>query len=321
MIATLEQIKAPVEGLLADFRATWQESLSTDNALLQHMITHVNQSVGKQMRPVLTLLSACIAGGATPATMHAAVALELLHVASLIHDDVVDDSPTRRGKPSVAAAFNNPAAVLGGDYFLATSLQQASLTGHLFCVQAISQLGRNLSEGELLQMETVERAAFDESVYFQVITNKTAVLFSTCALLGASTGLQVHDSLTQQLEHIGRLIGLIFQLCDDLLDYRSEEEVGKPTGHDLAEHKATLPLIYVYQTGDEARQQRILSALEDGEIAFLQQLVRDNGGLTYTEQRIDALALECQQCIDALPASPYRDALMGFAQFAGRRHA
>ena len=318
-MATLEQIKAPVRQELKAFQQVWDAALTTANPTLQHITDHLRQSTGKQMRPTLTLLSASLAGGDTDATLHAAASLELLHVASLIHDDVVDESPMRRGQPSVASAFSNKAAVLSGDFLLATALKEAAHTQSIACVDAVATLGRDLSTGELMQMESAGHPSFDESTYLDIITHKTAVLFATCAELGAMTGRQTQPSTTALLRRLGLQIGILFQMQDDCFDFLPENETGKPSGQDLREHKATLPLIYAYHNADKAGQERIRRALDGGEVEWLQQQVQEQGGLAYTRQRIGALVESTLTQIGQLPLSDYRTALESYIRFAGQR--
>ena len=178
-------IIAPIIGEMEDFKRLFGESLSSSNLLLQQVIAHIRQKNGKMMRPMLVLLAAKLLDEVKPATLHAAASLELLHTASLVHDDVVDDSTERRGQLSVNALFNNKVAVLAGDYLLATALVQAGLTRSLGIVDLISALGRELAEGELLQLSNVRNEKFSEEVYFEVIHKKTAALFAACTKAGA----------------------------------------------------------------------------------------------------------------------------------------
>ena len=318
-MATLEQIKAPIQREFEDFQNTLNLALATDNPALRRITAHLRRGTGKRMRPILTLLSASACGGVTSATLHAAVSLELLHMASLMHDDIVDMSPVRHGQPSVAAAFSNTAAVLGGDFFLATSLLEAGRTDRLECVKALSSLGRCLSGGELLQMETSESDAFSESDYMRVITDKTASLFATCAYMGGITGQTPDDERTALLRQTGIDTGVIFQLRDDMFDYASEAETGKPAGHDLEEHKATLPLIYVYQQAGEEERRQIRDDFDHRRVKPLQERVRREGGLDYTAGRIQALTEACLERLSRLPANAFRDALEAYVRFAGER--
>ena len=236
-------IIAPIIGEMEDFKHLFGESLSSSNLLLQQVIMHIRQKNGKMMRPMLVLLAAKLLGGVRPATLHAAASLELLHTASLVHDDVVDESTERRGQLSVNAIFNNKVAVLAGDYLLATALVQAGLTRNLGIIDLISSLGRELAEGELLQLSNVSNEQFSEDVYFEVIRKKTAALFAACTKAGAlSVGADAEK--TEFLRRFGEYIGLCFQIRDDIFDYYESKEVGKPTGNDMLEGKLTLPVLY-----------------------------------------------------------------------------
>ena len=214
-------IIAPIIGEMEDFKHLFGESLSSSNLLLQQVIMHIRQKNGKMMRPMLVLLAAKLLGGVRPATLHAAASLELLHTASLVHDDVVDESTERRGQLSVNAIFNNKVAVLAGDYLLATALVQAGLTRNLGIIDLISSLGRELAEGELLQLSNVSNEQFSEDVYFEVIRKKTAALFAACTKAGAlSVGADAEK--TEFLRRFGEYIGLCFQIRDDIFGRQAD---------------------------------------------------------------------------------------------------
>jgi octaprenyl-diphosphate synthase len=184
MKQALQQITQPISTEICAFKEAYQAALHSENSLLSQMIDHVTKSLGKQMRPMLVLLCAKLCGGVTQETLHAAVAIELLHVASLIHDDVIDESDQRRGSPSLFAKFQSKASVLGGDYFLSTALSEAVKTNNLDVVSQIASMGRVLVDGELLQLSNSKNAIYKESDYFSIIKAKTAALFCTCTTLG-----------------------------------------------------------------------------------------------------------------------------------------
>ena len=213
-----EIIQKPIQAEFAQFKNYYSEQFRSDVPLLGSALVHVAGSTGKMMRPMLLLLAAKSCGGATTASFAAASALELLHTASLLHDDVVDESMMRRGQPSVNAQFNNKVAVLSGDYLLATSLAQAAMTSNLDIIAIISSLGKDLADGELLQLSNVNNQDFSEEVYFEIIKKKTAVLFISCAKAGAfSAGIP--DEKAKNAALIGEYIGICFQIKDDIFDY------------------------------------------------------------------------------------------------------
>ncbi len=248
-------IKSPISEELEDFKELFESSLSSSNLLLNSVIAHIRQKNGKMMRPILVLLSAKLYGNVCPATLHAAVSLELLHNASLVHDDVVDESTERRGQLSVNAIFNNKVAVLSGDFLLATALVQVAMTRNHDIIGIVSALGRDLADGELLQLSNVSNPQFSETVYFDVIRKKTAVLFAACTKAGAlSVGADAEKVELARL--FGEYVGLCFQIKDDIFDYFDSKEIGKPTGNDMSEGKLTLPVLHVLNTvKDEAMRE------------------------------------------------------------------
>lgn len=248
----LSLIKSPITEELDRFTKLFDSSLANSNTLLNEVLIHIRKRNGKMMRPILVLLMAKLFGSVNRATLHAAVGLELLHTASLVHDDVVDESAERRGQASVNAIYNNKVSVLVGDYLLATCLVQSSMTGRNDIVEVIARLGQSLSEGELLQLSSVASTEISESVYTDVIRKKTADLFAACTAAGAlSVGASPAD--VEKARLFGEYIGLCFQIKDDIFDYYDNPEIGKPTGNDLHEGKLTLPAIYaVNHCGDSS---------------------------------------------------------------------
>ena len=245
----LSLIRQPIETELSEFVRIFDESLSHTDGLLSDTLQHIRKRGGKRMRPILTLLMAKNYGEINRTTQYSAVGLELLHTASLVHDDVVDESGERRGQPSVNASFNNKVAVLVGDYILSTALYYVSQTSNTEIITSLAQLGRTLSSGELLQMNNFKDEGISEEVYYQVIDKKTASLFATCAQNGAlSVGASAKEA--KAAFEFGKAIGMIFQIRDDIFDYFDSKEIGKPTGNDMAEGKLTLPVIFLRRTPD-----------------------------------------------------------------------
>ena len=261
------------------------------------------------MRPMLTLLMAKLCGEICNSTYHAAISLELLHTASLVHDDVVDESDKRRGQSSVNAIYDNKVSVLVGDYMLSTSLANAAMTGDIRMVDLISRLGQMLSEGEIIQLSNTDRSDFSEEVYFEIIRKKTAVLFATAAEAGA-TSAGSSDEMAENARMFGELLGIAFQIKDDIFDYYPSEELGKPTGNDMREGKLTLPALYVLnKLNDESMKNLALKirALEatSEEISLFIDYVKNNGGIKYAtevmvEYRNKALRLIPQTASQAL---------------------
>ena len=227
----LSLIKQPIDQEFNEFTALFKESLTHGDHLLSEMLTHIRQRGGKRMRPILTLLIA-----------KKAIGLELLHTASLVHDDVVDESEERRGQASVNATYSNNAAVLVGDFILSTALLYVSHTNNQRIISNLAQLGRTLASGELLQLWNISNTEISEDIYYDVIKQKTAVLFESCAAIGAlSAGAS--DEEVEKAKLFGQNLGIMFQIRDDIFDYYDSKEIGKPTGNDMAEGKLTLPVM------------------------------------------------------------------------------
>lgn len=315
----LSEIKQPIQDSFLLFQNTYEEVLSSANPTLALLLEHIKKSKGKQMRPMLVMLSAGICGGITETTIHAAVALELLHTASLIHDDVVDDSNERRGMTSVKALLNNKVSVLGGDYVLSVGLNEAAATLDTNIVTTLANLGRQLADGEIYQMENTKLRLFDENSYFNVIRNKTASLFASCAKMGAISSKNADMEKELKITAIGEMIGLCFQIKDDIFDFNPCAEIGKPTGKDILEGKITLPLIYVYNNADTQTKTSILSALDEGDVAYLQSVVKAQGGIEYATQRLQNLQQRALDMLEVFHQSPYKVALKKYIEYVSER--
>ena len=241
-MASIADIRKPIEAEWKQYERIMEQSLRSDNKLQQEVLSYVGSRRGKQLRPLLVLLSAQICNPVTDKTFRSAAALELLHTASLIHDDVVDSSDTRRGVASVHTKWTNKVAVLIGDYMLAKVIGLVAEVRNIRILEIVSQLGRSLSSGEMVQLHVGQSMWIDEARYYQVIEQKTAQLFQACAEAGAeSAGCTARQRAA--LREYGRLLGLCFQIKDDIFDYSDLEEIGKPTMSDLRDGKVTLPLI------------------------------------------------------------------------------
>jgi len=286
----LSIITEPISSELTDFIALFNQSLSHTNGMLTQALDHIRQRAGKRMRPILILLMAKNFGRITDATQHAAVGLELLHTASLVHDDVVDESGERRGQASVNQVFDNKVAVLVGDYILSTALLQVSYTHSEVIVRCLAELGRTLSNGEILQLSNIQNQDISEDIYYQVIKQKTAALFEACAALGAvSAGAT--ESEVESARRFGRNLGIIFQIRDDIFDYYDHGEIGKPTGNDMIEGKLTLPVIYALNTTQDEEMISLARKVKNGsvtdeEIARLVAFTKAHGGIEYADKRM-----------------------------------
>ena len=320
----LSLIKKPIDHDLSDFIRLFDESLSHTDGLLSDTLQHIRKRGGKRMRPLLTLLVAKNYGEVNSTTQQAALGLELLHTASLVHDDVVDESTERRGQPSVNASFNNKVAVLVGDYILSTALYHVSLTSNDEIITSLAQLGRTLSSGELLQMNNFREQGISEEVYYEVISKKTASLFATCAQNGAlSVGASADE--VNAARDFGHAIGMIFQIRDDIFDYFDSKEIGKPTGNDMAEGKLTLPIIYALKNYGYDSMLNLARKVKNGsinhdEIAVLVDFAKERGGIDYAEQKMNEFSEKAQQYIDFhVKQSEVREALSNYLSFVALR--
>lgn len=290
----LTNIQSPIGKEMEQFNAMFHDSLSHSDGLLGEVLKHILQRGGKRMRPILTLLIAkalspeCHDEKALSRTLHAACSLELLHTASLVHDDVVDESSERRGQKSVHTMYTNRIAILVGDYILSTSLNETAMTDDPQMVKVLSELGQTLSEGEVIQIQNISNKDFSIDRYYEIIRCKTAALFEACChLAGLSVG--VPTVVVDEARLFGRNIGIIFQIRDDIFDYFDNKDIGKPTGNDMREGKLTLPVLYVLNNVDNQRAKELAIKVKDQEasdeeIAELINITKQNGGIDYARQ-------------------------------------
>ena len=321
----LSLIKHPIEKELNDFNQLFNDSLSHNDGLLEAALSHIRQRGGKRMRPMLVLLMAQNFGRVTHVTQNAAVGLELLHTASLVHDDVVDESAERRGQASVNANYNNKVAVLVGDYVLSTALLRVSLTENQRIVQILSELGRTLAAGEILQLSNVQNQLISEEVYYQIINNKTAALFEACAKIGAISGY-ASEQAVQDAAKFGQYIGMIFQIRDDIFDYFDSAQIGKPTGNDMAEGKLTLPVIYALQSTNDDEMMILARKVKAGtvstdEISSLVEFTKQHGGIEYAERKMEEIAKDALIFIDQYAKEKaIKDALTAYLEYVIQRN-
>jgi len=316
----LSTIRTPIHTELQDFIALFDESLTHKDGLLGQALEHVRAKGGKRMRPILILLMTKSFGKVTSVAQYAAVGLELLHTASLVHDDVVDESGERRGQASVNASYNNKVAVLVGDYILSTALLNIARTNDCDIVCDLAELGRTLSNGEILQLTNIANTNFSEEVYFEVIRQKTAALFEACAVIGAKAGGADRQAV-EAARAFGRNVGVIFQIRDDIFDYYQSADLGKPTGNDMAEGKLTLPVLYALNnTGDSqmaalARKVKARNVSAE-EIVQLVEFTKNNGGIAYAEQKMAECQALTDEFIGQYIAQPQlQDALKAYVSF------
>ncbi len=318
----LKALRAPVAEPLKEFRRQFREAMRSRVWLLDTVVQYLLRRKGKQIRPTLVLLSAELAGGITTRTYRAATLVELLHTATLVHDDVVDESDSRRGVPSVNALWKNKVGVLLGDYLLSRGLLLALDDGDYDLLHVVSDAVRRMSEGELLQIEKARTLDITEESYFQIISDKTASLLAACMASGAASA-GADDETVARAKAIGETLGLAFQIRDDLFDYDAVD-VGKPVGLDLQERKMTLPLILALgrtEPGERKRIRRIVRKRKKSraDVAEVLRFVEASGGLAAARERMESLAADAADALRAFPPSEAREALVGLCAYVVAR--
>ena len=277
------------------------------------------------MRPMLILLMAQNFGRVSQVTQNAAVGLELLHTASLVHDDVVDESSERRGQASVNATYDNKVAVLVGDYILSSALLRVSMTDNQKIIQLLAELGRTLAAGEILQLSNIQNQEISEDVYYQIINNKTAALFEACSKIGALSAGATDEEIAAAAK-FGQNIGMIFQIRDDIFDYFDSKDIGKPTGNDMVEGKLTLPVIYALNNSHLESMQTLARKVKAGtvnpdEIAVLVEFTKEQGGIEYAERRMEEIADEARVFINKYVKDiAVKDALTAYLEYVIQRN-
>ncbi|MEO0037120.1 MAG: hypothetical protein RIQ59_331 [Bacteroidota bacterium] len=308
------QIKQPIQHEMELFEKKFYESMSSKVALLNRITYYIVNRKGKQMRPMFVFLTAKMLSGGTinERTYRGACVIELIHTATLVHDDVVDDSNRRRGFFSINALWKNKIAVLVGDYLLSKGLLLSIDHGDFDLLRIISVAVREMSEGELLQIEKARRLDITEEVYYEIIRQKTATLIAACCALGAKS---VSEDLVQveNMRKFGELIGMAFQIKDDLFDY-TDEAIGKPTGIDIKEQKMTLPLIYALNHCSDKEKSWCINSIKNHNknkkrVKEVIQFVKDQNGLAYAEQKMVQFQQEALLLIKDFPESVYKDSL------------
>ncbi|NLK93366.1 MAG: polyprenyl synthetase family protein [Bacteroidales bacterium] len=319
----IDEIKQPIIADLLAYEKELALALQTENPILNQLSNYVLSTRGKQMRPILSLLVAQVCGGITESTIQGTIAIELLHIASLIHDDVLDSALERRNKPSVNAVFENKIAVLGGDYLLSKALFKASNSRNLDIIFEISKVGSNLADGEILQLANSKKQFITEDIYFDIISKKTASLFSSCARIGALSANATNHEI-DCLGIYGTSIGICFQLRDDIFDYFSDD-VGKPTGNDLREGKLTLPMLFALSKATNSEKEYLFSLLRkadltEKEVQELQQFSIQKGGVEYATKKMYEYRDKAIRQLQYFATSATKNALMEYATYVIERN-
>ena len=322
-MSAIDQIKAPIKEEMLLFEQRFRESMKSSVPLLNKITYYIVKRKGKQIRPMFVFLSAGICGGIKESTYLAASMIELLHTATLVHDDVVDDSNERRGFFSINALWKNKIAVLVGDYLLSRGLLLSVDNQAFDILKIVSDSVREMSEGELLQMEKARRLDISEEVYFEIIRKKTATLIASCCASGASSAGASSEQIAL-MKQIGEDVGIAFQIKDDLFDYESGGAIGKPTGIDIKERKMTLPLIYTLTNADKASRRRIMQILKNHHtdpvaVQEVISMVKSGDGIRYAHQRMDEFTGRALGQLEQMPASSYRDAFAELVRFTINR--
>lgn len=308
---------------LQEFRRQFAATLQSGNTLLQAALTHILNRSGKMVRPTMVMLSARTVGVVGQRVMDVALALELLHTASLVHDDVVDESDERRGQSSLNAMMTNQIAVLVGDYILSRALHHAAATGSAEIVDAVAMLGQTLADGELQQLANLDSEVINENSYYLVVRKKTASLFAACAQLGVmAAGGSAEQA--ERMRQLGSLVGTCFQLRDDLLDFRGSERLGKPSGNDMCEGKITLPVISALKHSQSEEIQRLALLVRrreatDEDISKLTCLATQKGGVEYTQWAMKEFSMMADGLIDEQADAEIVQALHAFVLFMSDR--
>ncbi len=319
----IEKIKHPILAEMQEFEKVYSKVLDGDNSLLNDVHNYILEGSGKKLRPILTLLTAKLLGDVNDETLYGAFSLELLHTASLVHDDVVDDTLERRRRASVNARWSNKIAILTGDYLLSKSLHSAYTTRNLDIVHTISVVGMTLTDGELLQLSIPKQTAITEGEYFEIIKRKTALLFAACTEVG---GLSVKASPSEQehLRKFGEYLGICFQIKDDIFDYYKDTQIGKPTGNDVRDGKLTLPLIYAIQNTSGERRDYIVQLIENKNfttehINEIMRFAHEQGGVDYAGKVMDEYMQKAVNELKDFADNDAKKALLDCIEFVAAR--
>ena len=323
-MSELADIKKPIAGDFSAFEKQFKGLLKSPVPLLNVVLRYLVRQKGKQMRPLFVLLSAEVCGGITQRSYHAASMIELMHTATLVHDDVVDDSYERRGLFSINALWKNKISVLTGDFLLSKGLLLALEHNDFDLLQIVSRATREMSEGELLQVERARKLDIEESVYFDIIKKKTASLIASCCAAGAASVGSNEDKI-EKMRLLGEKVGIAFQIKDDLFDYEQTNHTGKPTGTDLKDKKLTLPMIHFLEKADKETKKKTIRKIrrhnkKPQKINEIISLVNECGGIDYARNKMEQLKQEAIEIIREFPASNARDSLEKLVNFTTKRN-
>ncbi len=319
LMTSLKDLKTPLSKELKEFQKIFRNSVKSSVPLLDIIMKYILKSKGKQVRPLIVLYSAALFNGINESTHRAATLIELLHTATLVHDDVVDDSDRRRGMFSINALWKNKIAVLVGDYLLSRGMLTALQAKDYNALEIVSEAVKEMSEGELLQIEKARKLDIDESVYFDVIRKKTASLMASCFAVGASSSTNNQEDI-QKMWNIGEYAGIAFQIKDDLLDFEKSTITGKPSGSDVKEKKMTLPLIYLLSKSAPLKKRKIINTIKkhntnSKKVNWMLNEISSVGGLVYAAEKMEEYSTKALNLLKEYPESTYRVALEQIIEF------
>lgn len=319
---SLDEIKKPIATELNTFEGKFRTSMQSSVPLLDRITHYIVKRKGKQIRPMFVFFSASLCGGIGEATYRGAALVELLHTATLVHDDVVDNSNQRRGFFSVNALWKNKIAVLVGDFLLSKGLLLSINNGDFELLRIVSEAVKQMSEGELLQIEKARRLDIDEKVYYEVIRQKTASLIASCCACGAASAGADAETV-EKMRLFGEKVGIAFQIKDDLFDFGTDD-IGKPLGIDIKEKKITLPLIYALNKATESEKRRIINLVKNhnedsAKVSEIIDFVRDSGGMDYANSQMLKYQQEAFDILNELPDHGSRSALEQLVRFTTER--
>jgi octaprenyl-diphosphate synthase len=320
---SIREIKKPIQQEMLLFEKKFKSSLNSNVPLLDKILHYIVKRKGKQMRPMFVFLSGKLFGDVNESSFRAASLIELLHTATLVHDDVIDDANMRRGFFSINALWKNKIAVLVGDYLLSQGLLMSLENQEYDLLQIVSKAVKEMSEGELLQIEKARKLDIEEDVYFEIIRQKTATLIAACCACGAVAANQDKETV-ERMRKFGELIGIAFQMKDDLFDYYNEDLIGKPTGIDIKEQKMTLPLIYTLKNSDKKQKKFIIQTVKNHNtnserVAEVLDIVKRSGGIDYTIDKMKSYQKEALQVLKTFDDNESRNSLELLVNFVIER--
>lgn len=320
---TIKEIKKPIQQEMLLFEKKFKDSLNSKVPLLDKILHYIVKRKGKQMRPMFVFLSGKLFGEINESSFRAASLIELLHTATLVHDDVIDDANMRRGFFSINALWKNKIAVLVGDYLLSKGLLMSLENEEYDLLQIVSKAVKEMSEGELLQIEKARKLDIEEDVYFEIIRQKTATLIAACCACGAVTAKQDKETV-ERMRKFGELIGIAFQMKDDLFDYYNEDVIGKPTGIDIKEQKMTLPLIYTLRNCDRKQKKFIIQTVKNhntnsDRVSKVLEIVKKSGGINYTVEKMNTYQEEALSLLKTFDDNESRKSLELLVNFVIER--